>query len=44
MFFSMMVDIVLHVSAISFSSVMFGRININLCRPIRINMFVNVMS
>ena len=44
MFFSMMFEIILHVSAISFSLVMFGCIYINLCIPIRIKMFVNAMS
>ena len=37
MFFSMMVDIILHVSAVSFFTLMFGCVNINVC--IRIEVF-----
>ena len=42
MFFSMMVDIILHVSAVSFFTLMFGGcVNINIC--ISIKSFDNVI-
>ena len=41
MFFSMMADIILHVSAVSFFTLMFGYVNIKICISIKI--FDNVI-
>ena len=41
MFFSMMAEIILHVSAVSFFTLMFGYVNIHICISIKI--FDNVI-